>query len=56
MTVGDSVPSSSPRRTTVAGAVGLFGLFAGLCAVFALFATVADWREEAAQAFLFHFV
>ena len=50
MTVGDSVPSSSRRRTTVAGAVGLFGLFAGLCAIFALFATVADWREEAAQA------
>jgi len=45
-----AVPSSSPRRTTVAGAVGLFGLFAGLCAILVLVATVADWREEAAQA------
>jgi len=50
MTVGDPVPSSPPRRTTVAGAVGLFGLFAGLCAILALFATVSDWRDETAQA------
>jgi hypothetical protein len=46
----DGLPSSTPRRTTVAGAVGLFGLAAGLCAILALFATLSDWREEAAQA------
>ena len=41
---------SSPRRTTLAGVVGMFGLVAGLCAIVALFGTVADWREQAAQA------
>jgi uncharacterized protein DUF3592 len=50
MTVGNSVPSSEPRRTTVAGAVGMFALLAGLCAILAVFATVSDWREEVAQA------
>ncbi len=50
MAADDPVPSSAPRRTTLAGAVGLFGLFAGLCAIFVLAATVADWRDEAAQA------
>jgi hypothetical protein len=33
----------------VAGAVGLFGLFAGLCAIFALLVTLFEWREERAQ-------
>jgi hypothetical protein len=28
----------------------MFGLVAGLCAIVALFGTLADWREEAAQA------
>ena len=50
MPAGDSVPSSLPRRTTVAGAVGLFGLVAGLCAMLAAFATLSDWRDETAQA------
>jgi hypothetical protein len=45
--VDDSVSS---RHTTVAGAVGLFGLFAGLCAIFALVVTVFEWRAERAQA------
>jgi hypothetical protein len=42
--------AASPSRNTPAGVVGMFGLVAGLCAVIALFGTVADWREEAAQA------
>ena len=42
----DSIPS---RHTTLAGAVGLFGLFAGLCATFALVVTVFQWRAERAQ-------
>jgi hypothetical protein len=41
--VGDSV---TQRHTTLAGAVGLFGLFAGLCAIFALVVTVFEWRVE----------
>jgi Protein of unknown function (DUF3592) len=44
----DTAPSR--RRTTVAGLAGFLALFAGLCTVFALLATVWDWREEAAQA------
>src|SRR4029077_192362 len=44
------VSSPAPRRNTPAGLTGVLGLFAGLCTVFVLFATVADWREEAAQA------
>jgi Protein of unknown function (DUF3592) len=44
------VSRSTRPRTTVAGAVGVFGLVAGLGAILALFATVSDWRDEAAQA------
>jgi len=43
------VSSPAPRRNTPAGLTGVFGLFAGLCTVFVFVATVADWREEAAQ-------
>lgn len=50
MAVDDPVSRSTRPRTTVAGAVGLFGLFSGLCAIFALVGTVVDWREESAQA------
>lgn len=42
--------SISARHTTLAGAVGLFGFFAGLCAVFALAVTLVEWRAEQAQA------
>ena len=38
------------RHTTLAGAVGLFGLFAGLCAIFAMAVTLFQWRAEDAQA------
>jgi hypothetical protein len=44
--VANSVTS---RHTTLAGAVGLFGLFAGLCAIFALVVTLFEWRSERAQ-------
>src|SRR5258705_13668409 len=40
---------SAPRHTTASGAVGLFGLFFGLCAIFALVVTVVEWREDAAR-------
>jgi len=39
----------APRHTTASGAVGLFGLFFGLCAIFALVVTVVEWREDAAR-------
>jgi hypothetical protein len=45
--VDDSI---SARHTTLAGAVGLFGFFAGLCAVFALAVTLVEWRTEHAEA------
>src|SRR5262245_1526720 len=44
------IPQSVPRHTTPAGLVGLFGLFAALCAVFGLVVTVAEGFEDAAQA------
>ena len=44
------VPQSAPRHTTPAGLVGLFGVFAALCAVFGLVVTVAEGFEDAAHA------
>ena len=44
-----SVRATAPRHTTLAGAVGLFALFAGLCAIFALVVTLFEWREAVAQ-------
>jgi len=41
---------SVPRQTTPAGAVAFFGVFAGLCAIFVLFATFADWRSDVVRA------
>ena len=38
------------RQMPAFGLAGLFGLFAGLCTIFAVFATVVDWRDETAQA------
>ena len=38
------------RRNTVAGLAGLFGLLAGLIAIFALVVTAMDWRDRAARA------
>ena len=45
-----SIRATAPRHTTLAGAAGLFGLFAGLCAIFALVVTLFVWRAERAQA------
>lgn len=50
MRLDDRVSPPAPRRNTPAGVVGLFGLFAGLCTIFALVGALVDWREEAAQA------
>jgi hypothetical protein len=44
---------SRPRTTqqmTAAGFAGLFGLFAGLCTIFALCVTLVDWHDESTQA------
>jgi len=38
------------RPTVAAGLAGLFGLFAGLCAIFAGCVTLIDWYTETAQA------
>jgi Protein of unknown function (DUF3592) len=38
------------RRNTVAGLAGLFGLLAGLIAIFVLVVTAMNWRDEAAGA------
>jgi hypothetical protein len=38
------------QQMTGSGVAGLFGLFAGLCAVFATCATLIDWHDEATQA------
>jgi Protein of unknown function (DUF3592) len=37
------------QRTTASGLAGLFGLFAGLCAIFAGGVTLIDWRDEVVQ-------
>jgi hypothetical protein len=38
------------RQMTASGLAGLLGLFAGLCTIFAICATVFDWHDETAQA------
>jgi hypothetical protein len=42
-------PSPTGRQMTGSGFAGLFGLFAGLCAVFAACATLSDWHDQSAQ-------
>jgi Protein of unknown function (DUF3592) len=42
--------NSAPQKTTARGVVALLGLFAGLCAIFALGATLVDWRDARARA------
>jgi len=44
------VPQAAPPHTTPAGVVGLFGVFATLCALFGTAVTVAEGFEDAAQA------
>lgn len=45
-----STLARSTQPTTAAGFVGVFGLFAGLCAIFAVCATLVDWHHEASEA------
>jgi len=45
-----STIARTTQQMTAAGFVGLFGLFAGLCAIFAVGATLIDWHEEASLA------
>jgi hypothetical protein len=48
--MADLTLSRTRRQMTGSGFAGLFGLFAGLCAVFAACATLSDWHDERAQA------
>jgi hypothetical protein len=47
---GNPIPAPAPRHSTPAGVVGLFGLFSGLCAVFAALVTLGEWRDDTARA------
>ena len=38
------------RQMKASGIAGVFGLFAGLCAIFAACATIVDWHDETNQA------
>jgi hypothetical protein len=40
----------STRQMKASALAGLLSLFAGICAVFAAFVTLSDWRDEIAQA------
>jgi uncharacterized protein DUF3592 len=48
--VTNLTPAGAPRQLKASGLAGLFGLFAGLCAVFAACATLSDWHDQASQA------
>jgi hypothetical protein len=48
--MADLNPVRNPRQMLASGLAGLFGLFAGLCAIFAACATLYDWHQETAQA------
>lgn len=45
-------PVSKPaaKGTSPSGVVGLFGLFAGLCAIFGLLVTLSEWHDDTARA------
>jgi len=45
-----STLARTTRPMTAAGFVGLFGLFAGLCAILAACAALIDWHSEATEA------
>ena len=45
-----STPADTSPPMTAAGLAGLFGLFAGLCSVFAICVTLVDWYNEATEA------
>jgi hypothetical protein len=48
--MADLTLARTTRQMTASGLAGLFGLFAGLCAMFAVCATLMDWHDETAQA------
>src|ERR1039458_6519986 len=48
--MADLTISRTRQQMTGSGVAGLFGLFAGLCAIFAGCVTVSDWYSETAQA------
>jgi len=48
--MADLTLAALTRQTTPSGAAGLFGLFAGVCAIFAAAVMFGDWQEQAAQA------
>jgi hypothetical protein len=48
--MADVTLKGTTRQTTAAGIAGLFGLFAGLCAIFAGGVTLIDWYTETTQA------
>lgn len=45
----DLPPVGPPRQLKASGIAGLFGLFAGFCAIFAACATLSDWHDESRQ-------
>jgi Protein of unknown function (DUF3592) len=45
-----STVARTTQQMTMAGFVGLFGLFAGLCVIFAVGVTLTDWHEQASLA------
>jgi hypothetical protein len=48
--VADLTFSRTPQQMTASGFAGLFGLFAGLCAIFAGCVTLSDWYSQTKQA------
>jgi hypothetical protein len=48
--MADLTFSRTAQQMTAPGFAGLFGLFAGLCAIFAACVTLSDWYSGAAQA------
>jgi hypothetical protein len=48
--MADLTISRTTRQMTGSGFAGLFGLFAGLCAIFAGCVTLSDWLSETRQA------
>jgi len=48
--MADLILTRTTQQTKASGVAGLFGLFAGLCALFAGCVTLSDWHEENTQA------
>ena len=48
--MADLIFSRSRQQMMGSGFAGLLGLFAGLCAIFAVFITLSDWHQEITQA------